>query len=513
MTTKLLEGWSPALDETAERLLKQAERYVPPEATNTGVIPILLAALTTSNIASHAILQEFIDSYSIAFIAYVKSKMNDSEYEDNLEIYKQACGEIAKEEDILISDALILWQIIEKSVAATLLFQTYGIDLHELQNALQEEVGIGQQRAPSGSLQPLREPIPPLVVPEIWRNISPVVLTDNVLRGSLKMIDPIMHTVTRGHLIDELEDIVGMQRNRVVLFAGPNGSVVSVLKYMLAYWIGQSEASIPPDPNVPEVLRGYKLWEVSIEHFRNFSRRRRIALDRLLEYLKEEAVHRRAILLLTGFENIRRESSVWARIRDVLSFSDGACIICSHVYADGIKPPDRELTLGSSNMIPVHAEQMAEKSIFDKFIDDYHRARWVARGYMIADDTFDSLFELERGIWISHRRKTWPYLGIDLVDNCISTAERGERAINYLARDAREAINNVLTREAYIVGEELREEFAATLKATQERIELLCQNPTLPQANNLTVVTQALIEAQLFCRNNSEFHYPGIRPW
>jgi hypothetical protein len=170
------------------------------------------------------------------------------------------------------------------------------------------------------------------------------------------MIDPIMHTVTRGHLIDELEDTVEMQRNRVILFAGPNGSVASVLKYMLAYWIGQSEASIPPDPNVPEALRGYKLWEVSIEHFRNFSRRRRIALDRLLEYLKEEAVHRRAILLLTGFENIRRERSVWARIRDVLSFSDGACIICSHVYADGIKPSDRELTLESSNMIPVHAE-------------------------------------------------------------------------------------------------------------------------------------------------------------
>jgi hypothetical protein len=302
------------------------------------------------------------------------------------------------------------------------------------------------------------------------------------------------------------------QNNRVVLFAGANGSVADVFKYMLAYWIGQSKASIPENPHIPEQLRGYELWEISIDYFRNFSRRRRIAFEVLLEYLKDESVQRRAIVLLTGFESIRRDSSVWRRVRDMLANPRGACIICSHIY-EGAKPLDHDLTLGSSNMIPVHAERKDTKSLVYDFIDDYHQPRWKAGGYTIADDTFDSLFVLEPGIWISHRRKTWPYLGVDLVDDCIGTAKRGSRAIRNVARDAREAINDVLTRETLFVSDTTREQFSDTLEAVRSHIELLCQDSTLPLQNDLTVVTQALVEAQLFCRNNSEFHYPGVRLW
>jgi hypothetical protein len=283
---------------------------------------------------------------------------------------------------------------------------------------------------------------------------------------------------------------------------------------MLAYWIGQTESSIPKNPYIPEQLRGYELWEVSLEYFRSFSRRRRISLDILLDYLKREAARRRAILLLTGFENIRRESSIGRRVQEALIDPKGACIICLHIY-DDVRPSDRELTLGISTMTPVQPVPMNTKRSVYEFIEDYHRPRWKAEGYTIADDTFDSLFALEPGIWISHRRKTWPYLGIDLVDDCIGTAKRGSRSVRNLARDAREAINDVLTREVRsdAVSADVQKQFAPTLEAVQQRIELLRDNPTLPQRDNLTIVTQALIEAQLFCRNNSEFHYPGVRPW
>ncbi|HEU5381004.1 MAG TPA: hypothetical protein VFV38_36740 [Ktedonobacteraceae bacterium] len=511
--TNLLEGWSLPLDETAQRLLEQAGTYVVRGSVNTSIIPILLAALTTPAIATHSILMEILkNSDNDAFISYVKSKIDDNTYLDDLDIYKQACVEIAREEQIHISDVLILWQIIEKSIPASLLFLSYGIDLRELQNALQEEIGIGQPRKPSGSLRLSREAIPPFAIPEIWRTVFPVILTRNVLTDKLKMIDPYMHSVTLNHLIGELQRIMSTQSNHVILFAGANGSVADVLKYILAYWIGQTEASIPGHPHIPEQLREYKLWEVSLDHFRTLARRRHLSLDTLLEYLKEEAVRRRAILLLTGFENIRRESSVWQKVREALFYPRGACIICVHVY-DDIRPSDQELTLGVSTMIPVNAERMDSKRAIYEFIEDYHHSRWKAQGYTIAEDAFDSLFGLEKGIWISHRRKTWPYLGIDLVDDCIGTAQRGTRSVLNLARDAREAINDVLTKEAPFVSDATREQFSSLLEEIKQRIELLSQGAVLLQQNNLTVVTQALIEAQLFCRNNSEFHYPGIRPW
>jgi hypothetical protein len=511
--TTLLDGWSHPLDDTARRLLQHAEEYVQPGIKNTSIIPILLAALTTPNITAYGILKEMTErAGGGAFIPYVQSKLDDTAYEDDLAIYKQACVEIAREEHIRISDVLILWQIFEKNLPASLLFQAYGIDTHELQNVLQEEMGLGQHRA-SSSLA-YRETIPPLAIPDIWRNISSITLTKDMLEDKLKLIDPYMHGITMGHLMGELQRILTMQRNHLILFAGANGTIANILSYMLAYWIGQAEAAIPENPYIPSQLRGYELWEVSLEYFRNFSRRRRISLDSVLEYLKKEAARRRAILLLTGFESIRRESAIGKIIQDALFDPKGACIVCLHIY-DDVRPSDRELTLGVSTMIPVQPEPIDTKRSVYAFIDDYHRPRWEADGYTIADTTFDSLFLLEQGIWISHRRKTWPYLGIDLVDDCIGTAKRGSRAIRNLARDAREAVEDVLTEEARsdAVSAEVREQFAATLEAVKQRIELLRDNPILPQENNLTIVTQALIEAQLFCRNNSEFHYPGIRPW
>jgi hypothetical protein len=509
----LLDGWSHPLDDAARRLLQHANDYVQPGTASTSIIPILLAALTTPNTATYSILKETADrAGGGSFIPYIESKLDDTAYIDDLEIYKQACMEVAREEHIRISDVLILWQIFEKNLPASRLFQSYGIDTHELQNVLQEEMGLGQTHTSTSSSQAVREAIPPLAIPEIWRHITSIVLTDRVLKNKLEKIDPYMHSVTQGHLMGVLEHIMSTQNNRVVLFAGANGSVADVFKYMLAYWIGQSKASIPENPHIPEQLRGYELWEISIDYFRNFSRRRRIAFEVLLEYLKDESVQRRAIVLLTGFESIRRDSSVWRRVRDMLANPRGACIICSHIY-EGAKPLDHDLTLGSSNMIPVHAERKDTKSLVYDFIDDYHQPRWKAGGYTIADDTFDSLFVLEPGIWISHRRKTWPYLGVDLVDDCIGTAKRGSRAIRNVARDAREAINDVLTRETLFVSDTTREQFSDTLEAVRSHIELLCQDSTLPLQNDLTVVTQALVEAQLFCRNNSEFHYPGVRLW
>ena len=465
----LLKGWNTPLDRKAELLLESAEEHAKNKNTSAGILHILLAAFNNPDVTAYSIMRKVTDKYSQLLIRDMENKIQggDSSTRD-LDIYKLACSEIAREEHIQISDVLILWQITEKSVDVSLLFQSHGIDLYELQSALREEVGIGQRTEPIPTFRPLREAIPALAIPEIWRNIHPVFLTSKVLTATpLEQIDSAMHSVTGNSLIGALVQTRTIQSDCIVLFAGANGSEIDVIKYLLAYWIGLAESSIPGNPNIPDQLSGYQLWEVSMNRFRDLSRRRRLSLDALLEYIKGEAVRHKAILLLTDFENVRRDSDVGRRIREQLSYPDGACIICCHRY-DDVRPSDLDLTLGLKNVLPVDAQRMDTGTQLNEFIEDYHRSRWERQGYTIDNNTFKSLFTLEKGIWIFRRRKTWPYLGIDLVDNCITTAKGGSRHIRNVARDARIAISDILAKEAPSVDDTIRAEFALELEEIQE---------------------------------------------
>ena len=61
---------------------------------------------------------------------------------------------------------------------------------------------------------------------------------------------------------------------------------------------------------------------------------------------------------------------------------------------------------------------------------------------------------------------------------------------------------------------ETQGEVRDTLLEAKQHIRELAQNPEPPKTvYGKKVITQNLVEAQLFCRDTSEFHVPGYFPW
>ena len=510
------EGRNLPLSDSALHLLRSAGKYVNDETTEISIWHILLIALTDPETPAYHILRRDIEDERLeSLVTHVKNRVQEpaGSHIGNLGIYIQACSEVAREEyHIEINDTLILWQILQKNLSVSSLFLSHGIDSHQLQQSLQETTTLRQSTEPLSLFRSARETIPALAIPEIWRNVTPIYLTRDIFDSTpLEQINPNMHSVTRDSLAAALNSILTLQRDCVVMFAGPNGSAIDFIEYLLAYWIGQTESPLAGQPRTLDLLSGYELWKVSLTRFLDLVRRRRLPIDLLLNYLKQEAGQHKAILLLTDLESVPYDGLATGKIRKQLSQPDDACIIGVYKYSS-VKRSEEEWKFGLDNAIPVSAENMEDKTQVYEFIHEYHAARWAKQGYTVDDQTFDSLFALEKGVWVFHKRKTWPYLGIDLVDDCIRSVQKGKQSIRDMALDARIAIRNILTKEALKIKDVLRAELEPTLQAAQERIEALCDKQDLPVEGEYTVISQAMMEVQLFCRNNSEYHFPGIHP-
>src|SRR5437763_3549271 len=140
------EGNLP-LGETAQHLIESAEKHVKDETIRINIWHILLAALTDPEITAYHILKGNIDENRYqSLISHVENRAQDpsSGHTLSLNIYIQACSEVAKEEYIEINDTLILWQIVQKNLGVSSLLLSHGIDSRQLQQALQDAISIHQ---------------------------------------------------------------------------------------------------------------------------------------------------------------------------------------------------------------------------------------------------------------------------------------------------------------------------------------------------------------------------------
>jgi len=514
----LLDLWNTYLDEQALILLQDAQAIAVTQGVETNILHVLFVAATSPKLSVQEILTKNIadEAKLRALVDALQQQMGSDSLHLNLDMYKLACIEAARHRLHHISNVLIVDEIFEKSYAVEQLLRAHNISLIHIREALRVEMET--DNVPPGAVE-LPQPYiasavakEPVDIREILQQKKVISYNEKAVQfTALEKIDPALHSITCNNLLLNL--IRAMRDEKIVVLIGQNGSVTDQLEMILAYRLKLMGENA--DASRAEILAGYKLWHVSLNHLRSlYGRKRRLHPALVLNHLKEEAAKVSAILLITGLETLTQRNAVDRKIKEELSHPDGACILGLYFYSD-LKPAKEAWQLGLGDVVTMaEAELFDESSKLSTLVQQYHQPRWKERGYIVDEEAFESLFALEQGIWIDKRRKTFPYLAIDLADDVIFTHRSGEQDVRNLAEDALIALDNLITKEAFAVSKDVRDEFLPTLEAARQRIMALYSSPRIwERRSGAIVITQALIEAQLFCRNNSEFHFPGLKPW
>jgi hypothetical protein len=514
----LLDLWNVYLDEQALMLLQEAQAIAATQEVDTNILHVLFVAATNPRLSVQKILARSIadETKLRTLVDALQQQMGSDSLHLGLDMYKLACIEVARQRLHHISNVLIVDEILAKSYAVEQLLHAHSISLVQIREALRSEMETNN--IPPGAVETPQPYIAsvvakePVNIGEILQQMRVIAYSEQAVQSTvLEKIDSSLHSITCNTLLWELPR--AMRDEKIVVLIGQNGSVADQLEMMLAYRLKLMGEQI--DASRAEMLAGYKLWRVSLNHLRSlYGRKRRLHPALVLNHLKEQAAKVSAILLIRGLETLTQRNAVDRKIKEELSHPDGACILGLYLYYDQ-KPEKEAWQLGLGETVTMaEVERYDNSTKLSSLVQRYHQPRWREQGYVVDGQAFSSLFTLEPGIWINKRRKTFPYLAIDLADDGIFTHRAGEQDVRNLAEDALVAFDDLINKEAPTVSQEVRDRFLPTLEAARDRVLALYSSPHIwEKRDGAIVITQALIEAQLFCRNNSEFHFPGLKPW
>src|SRR5262249_55316358 len=147
------------------------------------------------------------------------------------------------------------------------------------------------------------------------------------------------------------------------------------------------------------------------------------------------------------------------------------------------------------------------------FVQRFYVDYWASSGFVFASDAFDSLYQLEQGCWINLQRMALPYLVVNLAEDTIQMAMKGEDTIKQTIQEAATAMKQLQQTEWPTASESVRSVYQRPLQQVQEDLSSVARNHT-PKVHNQyrKLLTRGHLMAQLFCPNESEFHLPGNRP-
>lgn len=524
----LLETWGSYLSDQALLLLQNARNVADTQKIDVNILHVLFVAFTNKNLNIYKAIKEelkkkgFLKTDELTkedtfkdLIQEIQREMESNALYLCLDMYRLACLEAVHDKQIQVSDILILEQILEKSYTVKQLLQTYRI-LPVLKSALQ----ITGKRGKDTFKPPPASTLNANEVKDLLAQLHLVVTPPkDAEASSLAKIDNAMYHRTFDTLLQTLDTVVSEKNKKIVMLCGQNGSVFdldkleSILAYRLAL-VQQTERSFLKFPRASR-LSGYQLWHLSLHTLRNVSSDNpRFHPVVALRHLKQEATKTRAILLLSELETFSMKSSVDRRLKEQLANPDSACIVGCYRYYDQ-RPEEQQIRLGLSkdNVAIVFPERLDNRVVFYTLLEDYYRQRRPEQSLIFDRGAFESLFVLEAGTWIYKQRQTVPHLAIDLTDNCASTVAQGPQYVKNVAKDAINALDYLLQVECFETRKEVQEKFFQTLLQARERIRALLKNPVPETFHGKIVITQTLIEAQLFSQSNSEFHFPGLFPW
>jgi hypothetical protein len=519
----LLEIWGLHLNEQALRLLQNAKMVADTQQMNVNIFHVLFVALTDTTLSVYRKFTEIFKNTGLVsedvlgkderikgLILEVQTQMAKDSLSSSLDMCRLACMETALEQQVHVSDTLIIEQIIDKSYRVRRILQREQL-LLSMRLALQDKEkssGPALQRTPSGPLnaQEAREIFEKVTV------VSPA--REDPDASLLTRLDEALHHSTFDKLLGTLTDILSEGRQKLLMLCGQHGSVFDqgklekILAYRLATEVGErgSAQSV--------LLEGYQLWQLSLHTLRAlYAANPRFHPVLALKHLKLEARAKQAVLLLTELETVSTRSSVDRGIKDQLTNLDDTCVVGCYKYYDR-RPDEQELLLGLSreNVSIVYPDRQPDLPQLQQWIEEHYRQQHPGQPVSLAPDALASLLHLEPGIWMCKQRKAFPSLSLDVLDGCLA-ALKEPFSLQSQAREALSALQDLLDTESRRTPEGVRQQFQGILWQAREHMQELIRSPQPEIRQGKVVITQALIEAQIFNRSICEFHFPGHFPW
>src|SRR5262249_31447257 len=156
-------------------------------------------------------------------------------------------------------------------------------------------------------------------------------------------------------------------------------------------------------------------------------------------------VQQQSAILLIDHVEAWRGAGVAETLRAQLA-NRGTALLCGVYHATDEADVFTEAALGLANakLLRINAYSAEETREFvQRFYVDY----WASRGFVFASDAFESLYQLEQGCWINLQRMALPYLVVNLAEDTIQMAMKGEDTIKQTIQEAANAMKQLLQTE------------------------------------------------------------------
>jgi hypothetical protein len=314
-------------------------------------------------------------------------------------------------------------------------------------------------------------------------------------------------------------------RNLVVCM-GQNGSLIEVLEILMSDHLADQTAFT----GVLAPLHGHsaKLYKLNMENLVSLLGKAGAPKPAsVLKAAREKlmAMPEKPILMLDHVETIRGNTKEMEDLRFELENHSRLLMFAIYHAADQDEPVrNARLELEHVKALYFGAYDAAQtKQLIDQFYKHLWGKQGPSKGYAFTKDAFDLLIALEPGTWHDQVRKVLPFLAIDVTEDALRTAARGDAALRETVACAQQAFRDL--------GDELtrtpeRAKYEPLIRRAEEEVRHLVtptagggllgfiSNPRVPRVdpNKPKMITSGHLVAELICRNRSEFHYPPFKP-
>ncbi|MBF6590955.1 MAG: hypothetical protein IVW57_10570 [Ktedonobacterales bacterium] len=416
--------------------------------------------------------------------------------------------QVANERGIGVSDAVLLWAIIDDTNAASQTLDEVGVArtallsalealFHHTQPELAPETGKLGARVPPASLPPEKV--------AAYHKAAEMTL---VLHPSGRARVREMHAVLMSNVLDVLGTCAPTE---LVLVVGRNGTPLDVVPRVLAERLASSEAFAEERARLG---RYHSVHLLDIQSVCQLARRDNEPDPQdVLEMAMLQSIEEQAILVVDRMEDLKDEQAAERTIEQSLiaqltERGEALVVGLYELPERGEESVEDALDLRNLRLVDAREYSARETKVL---LTEHYVPEWETRGYRFEPEAFDTVIALEPGAWIDLRRKHLPYLAVDLGTATMSMLRDGRALVEQAARMAQEALE-ALRQEWATTDERTRDRFTEALEDAQRDIEWLLAHPEPPREQGIYLVKRAHITTQLICPNASEFHYPGHAP-
>lgn len=425
-----------------------------------------------------------------------------------------------------VSNALILWTIMAKDAFTVELMGLYSVDRDLVMRGLEEQFGVVEsQTGPHAAVHNMGNLSGFGVAgPNTWQNgpspwqAAQAAWLYNSQPGVTNPLTPIvlatpglvyrnLHPVASSHLLTELGKYA--QARALPLLVGQDGSPLPLIGNVLADRFASREPFIGAQTPLNWCTG---VVPVDIAHLRSLalSGGEHVAAN-ILDAARKHAMTYRCVLMFDHVDALRGNTPPEVKLRAAINTPLGVPSFgVYYAAADGDSSREAAKAFPDATVIPVskYTATQTHEFIYSVFVPVWEHEHNLT----LTADALDSVIALEPGIWVNRRRKTLPYVVLDIVLDALITARGGEPAVRETARQAQVELAKLWEMEWPSTADAIRRRYEGTLHEADIDLKRLVERPKLGMRDGKWALTRAHLTAQLLCPSQSQFHLPGFTP-